>query len=313
MLSELPKIFGRDFIIGSFLPAAIFVAASLALRSASDLSIPLSLQGDTILRDATVFGFVSWLGGILILATNRNILRVLAGYGRFNPLNLVKGVEKSRFERLHKNKDKLDKWHRRRLGIGKHLPSKLQDVRIQLTIQTVDEFPADESNLLPTSFGNTISAFEDYPRIMYGLDPIKAWNRLLAVISKEFLESINSAKAQVDFWANLSFLSVIVVLECLVVINHGLRVFGLMIGAGIVSYLSLRMAKIAAVEWGELVKSSFDVFLPDLRKKLEFAFRANKTHEQQDWSQFSQAISYRLPQSMPGRVRQPGSRTRTEN
>jgi len=305
MLGELPKIFGRDFIIGYFLPAAIFVAASLALRWASDLSIPLSLQKDTILRDATVFGFVSWFGGILILATNRNILRLLAGYGRFNPFNLVKRVEKTRFERIRRNKDKLDKWHRRRLEIGKHLPAKLQDVRIKLTGLTVDEFPANVGDLLPTSFGNTISAFEDYPRIMYGLDPIKAWNRLLAVISKDYLDSVNSAKAQVDFWANLSFLSAVIFLECLIVINHGLRVFGLLVGAGVVFWLSLRMAKTAAIEWGELVKSSFDVFLPDLRKKLEFAFRANRGDEQHDWSQFSQAISYRLPNSMPGRIRRP--------
>ena len=70
----------------------------------------------------------------------------------------------------------------------------------------VTQYPDDEFWLLPTSFGNSIRAFEVYSRIMYGIDAIEGWSRLLAVIPTEYLEKINDSKANVAFWVNNLFL-----------------------------------------------------------------------------------------------------------
>jgi hypothetical protein len=56
---------------------------------------------------------------------------------------------------------------------------------------------------LPTRFGNAIRSFEVYSRIIYGLEAIDGWPRLLAVIPADYRQAIDDAKAQVDFWVNI--------------------------------------------------------------------------------------------------------------
>ena len=91
--------------------------------------------------------------------------------------------------------------------------------------QETIQFPDEEAWLLPTSFGNTIRAFEVYPRVMYGLDAIPGWLRILAVIPKDYRESVDNAKAQVDFWLNLWFLSILMIFEYVLTVRPFLRRF----------------------------------------------------------------------------------------
>jgi hypothetical protein len=114
---------------------------------------------------------------------------------------------------------------------------------------------------------------------------------------------VETAKAQMDFWVNLLFLSLLVLLEYLYVIYAmklamswwvGLAALGIMA-------ISYTMARNAAMAWGNLVKATFDVYLPELRKKLEFAFPVDKNKEQELWTRYSQTIIYRLQETMPER------------
>jgi len=47
---------------------------------------------------STVLAVMAWYLGILLLAINRELIRLLEGYGRYNPLNVLKGLETRRFE-----------------------------------------------------------------------------------------------------------------------------------------------------------------------------------------------------------------------
>ena len=58
------------------------------------------------------------------------------------------------------------------------------------------------------------------------------------------------------------------------------------------------MARKAAEGWGEWVKASFDVFLPELRAKLGFSPPETMEQEQELWKGFSQAIIYRYPSAI---------------
>jgi hypothetical protein len=163
-----------------------------------------------------------------------------------------------------------------------------------------EEFPDQEDWLLPTPFGNIIRAFEVYPRVMYGIESIQGWNRLITVLPEECRELVDNAKAQVDFWINICLLSSLFVVEYLVIAfaaNH-IRVFWLVILAMVAISISQPRSESAAIGWGEYVKSSFDVFLPELRKKLGYSQPINKEQERIFWTQFSQAIGYRLPDVM---------------
>src|SRR5687768_8426382 len=109
MLSDLPKLFDRNFALGFFLPVAAFVAASLALLNALGYSaVVLPVLKTDILLGATVAALGSWLGAVLLLGLNRDLIRLLEGYGRWNPARLWAGLERRRFRRLHREIAALD-------------------------------------------------------------------------------------------------------------------------------------------------------------------------------------------------------------
>jgi hypothetical protein len=121
---------------------------------------------------------------------------------------------------------------------------------------------------------------------MYGMDAISGWNRLLAVIPKDYRQLIDSSKAQTDFWVNLWVLSWLIIGEYLVLfllsiglgnsnIDNFQTIWVPIVGLFIAAIASWR-ARRAAVEWGDMVKASFDIFLPELGIKLRFAPPANR-------------------------------------
>ncbi len=164
--------------------------------------------------------------------------------------------------------------------------------------------PDKESLLLPFSFGNTLRAFEIYPRAMYGIDAIPAWCRLLGVIPTEFREQLDGAKSQMDFLLNVWALSHLLLLEYLIVAwmagfwqqwQHWLFWWFPALSVGVALFASY-WARRAAVDWGELVKSAFDLFLPELRAKLELPRPASPEEEREMWGLFNQALVFRDPE-----------------
>jgi hypothetical protein len=304
LFGKLPEIFGRDFAVGYFLPSAVFAAASIKLTG---LEIPIRTGlGQDIFENAVLFGLVSWFGGIILLAINRNLIRAMEGYGRFNPAQLLKWIEVRRFVRLTAAISLLNRQRDACKANGQEVSSELQDQRIRLTRLAAERFPDQVAWVLPTAFGNTIRAFEVYPRVIYGVDSIYGWNRLVAVIPKEYREQVEAAKAQMDFWVNLSFLSALIVLEYGGVYAKRPTISPWIVVAALsAATVSYKMARNAAGAWGDLIKAAFDVFLPELRKRLEFGFPVDKNEEQAIWTGFSQTIIYRLRGTMPDRVEQP--------
>jgi hypothetical protein len=304
MFSELPKLFDRNFVVGYLLPVAVFLSAMLGVADIFDISstlLPL-IESNPLIGTATIV-LLSWLGGVLLLALNRTIIRIMEGYGRYNPVRLLERYEKRRFQQLCRDISKLDDERDSYTSLGQDVPPKLRSERNQLMQEAAERFPDQERWLLPTVLGNTIRAFEVYSREMYGLEGIQGWYRLLAVIPKDYRELVDEAKAQMDFWVNLWVLSIISSFGYLgtAVYTGQIRVPLILLLTFGVIFISWLRVRSAAVEWGEVVKSAFDVFLPELHKKLEFPI-ATREEERQMWERFSQAIIYRLPSSLPERV-----------
>lgn len=300
MFSELPKLFDRDFVIGYFLPVAMFLAASIGVSHVFGVQVLPLLQKDLVIG-TTVIGLISWLGGVLLLVANWNIVRIMEGYGTHNPLRLLQGLEDRRFRQLKDSISRLDK-EKTEAGKGE-VPLKLRQRRVDLYQIAAERFPHDEIWLLPTAFGNIVRAFETYSSVMYGFEATVGWDRLIAVIPKDYNDVINTAKARVDFWVNWGLLSLLLTFEYLFVMVYMSK--SLMLWIPLLSILSALIAasraNASAIEWGGIVKAAFDVFLPDLRKKLELPFASTVEQERQMWTQFSQAITYRLPDLLADR------------
>jgi len=305
MFGQLPKLFDRNFATGYFLPVATFLSVSLIVVNGFGL-LPAVLDINTVgqvdvLVGSTLIGLLSWLGGICLLAMNRDILRLMEGYGHLNPARLLAVVERRRYRRIKQQISRLDEQYSSCITQDKVVPEDLRQERSQLMRKIVERFPDQEQWLLPTPFGNIIRAFEVYPRVMYGLDSIPGWNRLLAVIPEDYRGLVDDAKAQVDFWMNLWLLSLMALIEyaALAIYTAQVKAVWFLPAAVCVTLVASSRARSSAGEWGDLVKSSFDVFLPELRKKLGFTDPAGADEERRLWRGFSQAIIYGLPECLP--------------
>lgn len=305
MFSELPKLFERNFAMAFFMPVAIFIGASLLLFEQYQITQVLpALNLDTLVV-ATILGLISWLGGILLLVTNRDLYRLIEGYGKYNPLKLIGRMQKRRFQKLHEKLEKLDDEYR---IAGNSFPAEKRDERNEIMKELADHFPDGERWLLPTAFGNTIRAFETYPRVMYGIEAIDGWSRILSVVPKDYRALIDDAKTQVDFWVNFGLVSFLLLLEYIAIAysQHTLEAVWLLVLFVLGLLIAPYRARRVTVEWGDLVKSVFDLYRFDLLAKLGIEPPQFRDEERILWTKLSQAIIYRLPDALP-KIRLPGA------
>jgi len=313
MFGKLPDLFDKNFAIGYFLPITIFLVINLLLLNGFDLlskviNLSQATQLDKLIN-VTIFGLLSWVISVLFLGANREILRLMEGYAQFNPVRIFAAIDKRRYHKLQKTKSELNEKYKKLKDSGRDVPLELRNKRNKILRNLAERFPDDERWLLPTSFGNIIRAFEVYPRVMYGLDSIPGWNRLIAIIPKDYNSIVNDAKSIVDFWANFWLLSWIVVFEYLALAAYKkeAHIIWFPITVVVISFFAYSRAKVAAFEWGELVKASFDVFLPMLYEKLGFPPPKNREEEKNLWRDFSQAMIYRIPEKIPERDKKTSS------
>lgn len=304
MFSELPKLFDRNFAIAYFLPVGLFMVASALLLSSVGYwaSIATIFTGNTLF-DATLAVFIAWIVGILLLVLNREIFRLLEGYGDYNPLRMFQDRAKHGFRKRVERKDWLDENFL-------SLTFDQRKERTKLMKELVESYPDQEGLVLPTSFGNALRAFEVYPRVMYGFEGIDGWPRILAVLPKEYRELIDDAKAQVDWWVNLGVMSFLFLIEFWYVVfsKWGLSpvwyitVLNILAPLAIYALFNLVLlwrATSAAIGWGDYVKSAFDIYRFTLLESLGIDVPKTRKAERELWTRFSQAILFHLPESLP--------------
>lgn len=356
MGAALTTLFGRDFLVGFFVPGLIFVLGVFALawsspelhetpievvKSAMDsLAIDKTeakLEVLPVLQNLSIAILIAaWLLGLVLYSANLMIFRILEGYGSFNPLRLLIGLQRWRFGRLQTRVARLNAKRAqltkagangasdtRRAGgtdqeggdaksCAAHLKA-LSDLNDQYaaSLRTlVEEYPDDERHILPTRFGNAVRSAEVYPRVMYGIEGIQGYTRLLAVVPKEYYAFVATARVQIDLYLNLTIvaLSLLIVHLCVVLTAgpmsvHAYRNVGISVALVLGSWLSMRGARVAALAWGEWVRACFDVFQGALRRKLNFDPFDTMKRERSLWERFSEAVVYRTPKSMIHRRR----------
>lgn len=310
MFTELPKLFDRDFAIGFFLPLAVFMPCMYFVASGFSApevvnflkAIELS-QTKPGIFEATLLVVILWLGGILLLVLNFSIIRLKEGYGKWNPLQLLKWREVARFRRLNEELDSLGEHRKNLKRLGLRLDERSTARWWELSEERATRFPQTEEFVLPTAFGNVIRAWEMYPLVMYGIDAIPGWDRLVYLIPEKVRPLIDQDKSFMDFWLNVWLLNIIIFVEYVVLVAltrergslWALLSLPLAIGASI-------QARKAAAGWGKSIKAAFDVYLPDLRDKLGVPSDLTREMEHRQWVLMSRAMIYRNPDTLPPRI-----------
>jgi hypothetical protein len=106
--------------------------------------------------------------------------------------------------------------------------------------------------------------------VVYGLEAIQGWSRLAGVIPADFKAQIDDAKSETDFWVNIWFLSLLLfgIYPGLCIDRGHLLHRWVSILALIVALCAPAFANSMAREWGELIKSAFDLFRGELAESL---------------------------------------------
>ena len=317
MFGELPKLFDRDFAIGFFLPLVVFmpclylVASGFSAPSViSLLSYVNALQGQKTPWEATIAIVFLWLGGILLLVFNGPLIRFKEGYGRWNPLKMLRWIEVGRFRRLQSAISALETERQTLKELSLGLGESSNERARRLLQERAERYPHAEQFVLPTAFGNVIRPWEVYPYVMFGIDAIPGWDRLIFLVPEKERPLISQDKAFVDFWINVWFLSLVVLVEysvlAVVTRERGSLWALLSIPAAIIAS---NRARLAALGWGKGVKAAFDLYLPELRKKLEIATDLSRDDDRKQWIRMSRAMVYRNPDALPQRVSKPGTQS----
>lgn len=311
MFNKIPGLLERNFILGYLLPSLIWILTSSKLLDKFD-SLPLIFgflrlfNIDAAFLVTSINGSILVLiGGIFLLAINRELFRFLEGYGKLNPICLLYFIEKYKFNNIKSEIAELDSQYLACYENGQDFSSSLNQKRAKLMIELVQNFPDSEVWLLPTSFGNAIRAFEVYPRLMYGVDAIPTWSRLLTVVPVDYRKLIDDAKAIVDLWINLLFITTFIFIEYWIIIYNlrELKLAWIPLFLILFAFICFSRATNAAIRWGDFVKAAFDIYLPELKDKLGFTLTdEDKIESKLMWQKFSQAVIYHKPEYMPKRT-----------
>jgi hypothetical protein len=194
VLTGLPRLLGRSFLIGFMLPATVFLRALKVIDHAFQIEV-LAIPKDTDVLGVVVNPFAIMFIAILLLALNRPIVRILEGYGRANPFKALLARQlkfyRENIEPVLAEKSQLDKARKKDPNAQSHLP----DFSQRLVI-AVNSYPDEAEFILSTRLGNVMRAFEVYPRVVYGIESIQTWNRLQLLLPNEAKDDVKDGHAR---------------------------------------------------------------------------------------------------------------------
>jgi hypothetical protein len=303
LFGELPKVFGKEFLVGYFLPAAILVVAGIVSADSLGATPLLGFLNKAFIEadekklaiHLSVTLVLIWALATFLMVINFKLIRALEGYGTLNPARLLKWRSLRIFDKLNVRID----W----ISVQKPLSEIHLTERRRLRMRLSNEFPESRHLVLPTRFGNIIRAFERYPQVIYNINAIRSWTRLQAVLPDSYKGSLDAAKATLDFFVNLWFgatlITTISLLGIAFVVTVGLEALPMRamiviaISGALSAIFAAKSAQGAAAQWGELVKGAFDLYRGDLCRQLGFELPRSIERERQMWAPICRTMIYR--------------------
>ena len=184
---------GGTFLLSWVLPSGVFLAGLTLLvapaigwlRPAGDLAALAALQ------TSVGVAFAAMALGLALTAASTPLYRLLEGYAW--PAGLrTRGVQRQR---------------RRKQALTKRLEAGGEGWEQALLYEQLDRFPADDAQIAPTALGNAMRAFETYGVDRFNLDSQSLWTELLSVAPEGLRTEMGRARASVDFFVCVTYLS----------------------------------------------------------------------------------------------------------
>jgi len=315
MLGNLTNIVDTTFVVRCFLPSLILVIGSIFINDmftgANNFMTLISDSPSRVeaLAGSAFIGLVAWVLGIVIAAIQREIVRTLEGYGRFNPLkkiSLFTNIQVGEFRKLQKRRVELNHLIDILEITDKTKKSKeFENIYAELTkvaLKLSTGFPSSESSVLPTSFGNAMRALEGYSTTLYGLDSIPGYTRLQGVIPSNYQTIIDEQRMYRDFWVNIFMITILLLCELMFFLTtkrfNPLAALGILPFLLLVCVTSYVSATSAAIGFGEYIKSAFDLYIDSLGEKLGIPKVEDPNLQRSIWLDATRAFLYIQKESL---------------
>jgi hypothetical protein len=322
ILSAISGQFGKNLILGAFLPVVIFVTINLifvvpVFPSDWPLFQPISSL-ETQGRLLTI-SFISVVLTGLLLTLNIPILRLYEGYPWMHSWigQLMIDLWRRRLLSVQSQRLGLRTLIREMKNKNKDpsLVAKVTARRDRAARHLNNDFPSKPSLIIPTRLGNVVRSFEEYPDRQYGMGAVTLMPRLVGKIDKDYAIGMDDAKTSFDFMLNNSILSYV---TAIVLTIAGLIYFpphSLFYARGtanpralifvwlltilvfiLLGYLGYLGAIERASAWGGKVKGAFDLYRADLLKQLGYERKSlTLKQERQLWDAISLQLIYGDP------------------
>jgi hypothetical protein len=170
---------------------------------------------------------------------------------------------------------------------------------VQEDVADLDRSFGTFASVKPTRLGNMIRSYNYYAFTRYQMEAEILWPRLQHVIPASYAASVAESKALLDFAISMSTLSALFAGLALIA-GPWLAYDPLLWGScGLVAMFLARffygLAVKSASQYGDRLRSSFDLFRLDLLKQLGFARPTKFAEECEMWQKLSQLMVYAKP------------------
>ena len=300
---------GSNFLTASLIPSLGFVTLSMLIfqpimpqglitRLGGTFN-PLSASGLLALLLTIVLGFT-------LTSLNTFVMKFFEGYVFFKRFKFMivkhqkhaKQLLRKR-ELIQRKIDRLSETQTQREQeklIGLIDQAQLLDTYFQANFP----YPYNDEDIMPTKFGNIMKASETYPMERYNIDGVPLWPRLINVIPDRYMSFLDQKNNQLSFLLNCSVLSALFSVLCLVAaiyqfilaqltlhnlpspiyfvqIDRGIEVYSqraflygaILLLSLFMAYLFHRASLFIVSEYGDIIRSTYDLFRFDLLVQLK--------------------------------------------
>jgi hypothetical protein len=297
LLDRFSAILHRRFMIVSFLPVLIFVGGLAVLvlvsmgRSAQTLGWWSSLPGSFQLVLVLATLAAVWLLAGFVDSQSRNLIQVFEGY----PLEKIAPRVHERAVAWHEAcrallvyHEKDERYEAAAKALGKHRPEQPD----RFTEDDYILYPEEGNTTLPTRLGNVIRAAEDHAQARYDIDYLIVWPRLAHMCSERFVEEYEDSRAKLEFLLVVSTLAGLFAFTggtLLLVFQASVVAFAVVVLCGAcLAWLAYSSAVHAAIEYGEKIRASVDLYRLDLLRQLRYAEPHDLDEEKSYWNEFAE-------------------------
>jgi len=282
LFDKVTSLFDSRFVLALLLPVFAFAAGTAALAA----TMTGWHQADTWWAGLDAARQVA-LG--VAAAAAVVVLAIIIGTQVVAMTRVLEGYWPSRW--VNATLGRLGRWRERKRRASLAAAADTSDLA---ALRSYLAFPPD-GEPLPTRLGNALLAAESYPgdEQRWGIDAVFWWPRLYLILPDSARDQVDNARASLDQLVVLTMLSAAFGVVSLALSCAGLNLaVGLSCAAGalLLSRSSYLAAVTAAAVFGDLVRSSYDLFRGDLLGKLGWPMPPTLAAERQLWTALGEQL-----------------------